>query len=123
MLYKVTQRANPLNREEKKFYAEPSWTREMNLKGLCTLISNACSINASDVRAVIEALIFQLPREVMNGTKIRLDDFGIFKLSFRSQGQEKESDVDAGKISNLHLIFTPSPELKETLSKTQFSKR
>ena len=123
MFYKITKRKNPLNQKEEKFYAEPSWTHEIGVRGLCALISNACSVNSSDVRAVIEALLFQLPRELMNGTKIRLDDFGIFKLSFRSEGQLEEKSVDASKIMNPHLIFTPGKELKAILAQTAYTKR
>lgn len=123
MLYRITKRANPLNRSEEKFYAEPTWSGELNLKGLCEVISNSSSVNRSDVRAVIETLIFQLPRELMNGMKVRLDDFGIFKLSFRSEGQETEDKVDASKINSIHLLFTPSTELKGTLKNTTFTKR
>lgn len=123
MLYKIIKRENPLNREESKFYAEPSWTNELGVKGLCTLISNSSSVNASDVRAVIESILFHLPRELMNGTKVRLDDFGIFKLSFHSEGQDDENLVDASKIKRPHIIFTPSTELKTALEETTYTKR
>ena len=123
MLYKIVKRINPLNREEVKFYAEPSWTNELGVKGLCELISNASSVNSSDVRAVLEAILFYLPRELMNGTKIRLDDFGIFKMSFHSEGQEDEKLVDASKISNPRILFLPGKELKSALENATYTKR
>ncbi|MEL3908400.1 MAG: hypothetical protein P1P64_05235 [Treponemataceae bacterium] len=52
---------------------------------------------------------------MINSNKIRLDDFGIFKLSFTSEGKEKADDVTANDIKNLKVIFTPSVELKNLL--------
>lgn len=63
-----------------------------------------------------------MPFYLKNSNKIRLDGFGIFKLSFSSEGHEKEEDVSAQDIKNLRVLFTPSPELKKELSDISFTK-
>lgn len=82
MEYKVIERANPQKREEKLFYPQPVWDKQITEDNLATEISYASSINAADIRAVIGSLMELLPRHLMNGETVKIDRFGIFRLCF-----------------------------------------
>ena len=124
MLYTVRKRLNPLNRtEEPKFYACPSWNGEVNIREISEEISHSSSINSADVKAVLESFLFHLPQHLMNGDTVRLDGFGLLGLSFHAKGQTVEKAVSVADISNVHINFRPSPEIKAKIKKTKFNRR
>lgn len=124
MQYTTTKRFNPLKREDgAKFYAMPYYGEEIDIRQLANEISKTCTLTPADVRAVIEILLDKMPFYLKNSNKIRLDGFGIFKLSFSSEGHEKEEDVSAQDIKNVRVLFTPSAELKKELSDISFTKK
>lgn len=48
---------NPLNNEESKFYATPQYMEELTITDLAKDISDACTLNATDVEAVLSSLV------------------------------------------------------------------
>ena len=116
MEYTVLQRANPLNRTEaKKFFASPIWSTVITIRTFAQEISKSCTLTATDVVAVLEAFMQLLPLFLKNGHVVRLGDFGIFRLSFSSMGQEIKDDVSAKDISNVRVLFRPGVQLKKEL--------
>ena len=57
-----------------------------------------------------------------NGQIVRLGDLGSVRVSFSSEGADKESDITANSITDARIIFTPSPRLKEMLKTLKFEK-
>lgn len=78
----------PLNTDEKKFYAAPQYMEELTVMDLAKDISDACTLNVTDVEAVLTSLVRKLPQYLNNGFKIQLGNFGRVKLSFSSKGFE-----------------------------------
>lgn len=64
-----------------------------------------------------------MPLFLKNSNRIRLDNFGIFKLSLSSKGKNKEEDVSTNDISAVHVLFTPSAKLKKELSDVTYTKK
>lgn len=122
MKYRIVKRINPLNNEESKFYAAPQYMEELTVNDLAKDISDACTLNVTDVEAVLTALVRKLPLYLKNGFKVQLGNFGRVKLSFSSKGSEKAEDVDSSNITNKRILFTPSTELKSEIDKASFSR-
>lgn len=122
MKYRITKRMNPLNNEESKFYAAPQYMEELTVGNLAKDISDACTLNVTDVEAVLTSLVRKLPLYLKNGFKIQLGNFGRVKLSFSSKGAEKAEDVDASFITNKRILLTPSSELKSEIDKASFTR-
>ena len=122
MKYRVIKRLNPLNTDEKKFYAAPQYMEELTVMDLAKDISDACTLNVTDVEAVLTSLVRKLPLYLKNGFKIQLGNFGRVKLSFSSKGFEKAEDVDASSITAKRILFTPSTELKSEIESVSFSR-
>ena len=95
---------------------------ELTVGDLAKDISDACTLNVTDVEAVLTSLVRKLPLYLKNGFKIQLGNFGRVKLSFSSKGSEKAEDVDASSITRKKILFTPSSELKTAIEKASFSK-
>lgn len=124
MLYSVVKRQNPLNRkEDSKFYATAKYGEEIDVRTLAKEISKSCTLTTTDIVAVIESFLDKLPGYLKKSNRIRLDRFGIFKLSFSSEGHEKEEDVSAADIKRTRILFTPCAELRHELSDVSYSKK
>ena len=113
---------NPLNNAESKFYAAPAYMEELTVRDLAKDISDACTLNVTDVEAVLTSLVRKLPMYLKSGFKIQLGSFGRVKLSFSSKGFEKAEDVDASSITSKRILFTPSSELKGEIEQASFTK-
>ena len=122
MKYRIVKRMNPLNNEESKFYAAPQYMEELTVGDLEKDISDACTLNVTDVEAVLTSLVRKLPMYLKNGFKIQLGNFGRVKLSFSSKGFEEAEDVDAAGITSKRILFTPSAELKSEVESASFSR-
>ena len=121
MKYRIAKRINPLNNES-KFYPAPQYMEELTLMDLAKDISDACTLNITDVDAVLTSLLRKLPMYLKSGFKIQLGNFGRMKLSFSSKGFDNPDDVDSSAITTKRIIFTPSTELKNEIESVSFSK-
>ena len=121
MKYRTAKRINPLNNES-KFYPAPQYMEELTLMDLAKDISDACTLNVTDVDAVLTSLLRKLPMYLKSGFKIQLGNFGRMKLSFSSKGFDNPDDVDSSAITTKRIIFTPSTELKTEIESVSFSK-
>lgn len=124
MMYSVKQRQNPLDREaDSKYYALTEYGEEIDVTKLAKEISKSCTLTPADVVAVIESFLDKMPEYLKSSNRIRLNKFGIFKLSFSSVGHEKAEDVSSNDIKNLRVLFTPSAEFKRELSDVSYTRK
>lgn len=122
MEYSTIQRANPQNRDEKLFYPQPIWGKQITEDNLASEISYACSVNASDIRAVIACLMELLPRHLMEGETVKLERLGIFRLGFDTKGEATEEAVSEKDILQAKILFRPDVKIKSKLKSTVYKK-
>ena len=121
MMYSVTKRQNPLNREaDSKYYVSAEYGEEIDVNALAKEISKSCTLTSADIVAVIESFLDKMPQYLKSSNRIRLNKFGIFKLSFSSIVPEKAEDVSSNDIN---VLFTPSSELKKELSDVNYTRK
>ena len=53
MKYRIVKRLNPQNNAESKFYVAPQYMEELTVGDLAKDISDACTLNVTDVEAVL----------------------------------------------------------------------
>ncbi|MBQ5569077.1 MAG: HU family DNA-binding protein [Treponema sp.] len=124
MMYSVTKRQNPLNREaDSKYCASAEYGEEIDVNALAKEISKSCTLTPADIVAVIESFLDKMPQYLKSSNRIRLNKFGIFKLSFSSIGHDKAEDVSSNDIKSLRVLFTPSAELKKELSDVSYTRK
>lgn len=124
MMYSVTKRQNPLDRQaDSKYYASAEYGEEIDVNALAKEISKSCTLTPADIVAVIQSFLDKMPQYLKSSNRIRLNKFGIFKLSFSSIGHEKAEDVSSNDIKNLRVLFTPSAELKKELSDVSYTRK
>lgn len=123
MMYSVKKRANPLKREESKFYATAEYSDEIDIRQLAAEISKSCSLHTADILAVIECFLDKIPEHLKNSNRIRLNDFAILKLSFSAKGQENEKDVTSNDITDVRVLFQPCSKLRKELSDVSYTRK
>lgn len=106
----------------KKFYARPIHTGEVSLEELSEDISHASSITQSDVYAVLQSLIREIPRIISRGSIVRLGNFGSFRLSTKSVGSDLEEEVTANNITNAKLLFYAGKQIQNVMQSLTFKK-
>ncbi len=106
----------------KKFYARPVHTGEISLEDLAADISHASSITESDVYAVLQSLIREIPRNISRGYIVRLGNMGSFRVSTRSTGSDLAEEVNSSNILSPKLLFHPGRQIKNAMNTLVFKK-
>ncbi|MBL1409155.1 HU family DNA-binding protein [Sphingobacterium faecale] len=106
----------------KKFYARPVHTGEVTLEELAADISHASSITESDVYAVLQSLIREIPRNISRGYIVRLRNMGSFRVTAKSTGSDLEEEVTTSNIFGPKLLFHPGRQIKSAMQTLVFKK-
>ena len=70
----------------------------------------------------MEAFLQVVPDKLAEGNIVELGDFGTFRVSVSSDGQENAEDVTARHITDVRVIFTPGKRFSQLLDDVQFQK-
>lgn len=121
MKYKLIQKANPLEPDsERKWYASPVKAGTINNYQLSKGIANKSFLARGAVINVIENMVDEIPRYLIEGYSVNLNNFGTLRLSLSSEGVENPEEFTAHNIKHRRVVFTPSQELKKILQKISF---
>ena len=120
---KASLRKNPQDKAAAaKYYAQVVLAPEMTQKQIVEQIEDRCTLTGSDIKAVLDALMTVIKRSLANGSPVRLGDLGSFRPSVSSQGSELAEKCTARTVKKARVIYVPSAEIKEAVSKYAFSK-
>jgi predicted histone-like DNA-binding protein len=121
MKYRVILKSNPNDpKGPKKKYANPVNAGKFTLKDFAKQISGRSSLTTGDIENVLTNFVEELPLFLKLGLSIKLGDFGTLRLSISSEGVDEDKDFTVAHIKGVRVIFTPSPEFKESLKNTTF---
>lgn len=117
MKYKMTQRANPQDRTQIKWYAAPVNEGRVTQREIASDIVELSSLSRGDISNVIESLITIVPRYLMLGRSVNLGDLGTLRISFGSEGVDQKEQFVPSMIKGVKVVFTPSVQLKDAIQK------
>lgn len=118
----IVKQINQLDRENSAFHATAFYSGEIGIRDLSKDISDACTLNVTDVEAVLTAWVRKVPVYLKNGFKIQLGSLGRIRLSFISTGCATAEDIDASTIREKRIIFTPCVEIKKEMEDASFTR-
>jgi predicted histone-like DNA-binding protein len=107
---------------KKKWYAAPVHRGEKGIDDITKSVEKISTASGADIRAVNYASVDVSVDFLADGYIVRLGDLGSVRITFSSNGVEKESDVVASIIKSVGYIFTPGPKLKELGNNIKFEK-
>ena len=100
---KPALRKNPQDKAAAaKYYAQVVLAPEMKQKQIVDQIADRCTLTGSDIKAVLDALMVVIKRNLANGSPVRLGDLGSFRPSVSGKGTEDASKCGA---DDCHLKY------------------
>ena len=115
MNYTIRQIASPIDRSSKLYYCVGTSSGVTGIREIARRISQSCTLTTVDIVAVLEGFLQYLPQYLIEGYSVKLSDFGILKLSLKSQGHLKAADCSTDDIMQVRVRFLPGTLLKNTL--------
>ena len=123
IIIKPSLRKNPQDKEAAgKYYAQVVLAPEMTQRQIIEQIADRCTLTGSDIKAVLDALMTVIKRNLANGSPIRLGDLGSFRPSVSGLGSATADKCTANTVKKARVIYVPSTEIKEAVASYAFSK-
>lgn len=97
-----------------KTYARAKSSGQCDMTKLCKLVSARSSMSSADVKAVLDSLNWVMDLELQAGNTVQLGEFGNFRLSISSNGEEEAENFTAANIRKTKIVFSPGKSLRLT---------
>ena len=117
--YVIQGKKNPLKKTEIKYYPQMAPSTPMTLAQLVKRVEKRSTVSSADVKAVLDALQYEVIEALENGNSVRLGDLGSFRLTMKSQGVETVAEAKkkgAQLIKKVNVQFTKSTTMRDTLT-------
>ena len=116
--YVIQAKRNPIKKDEVKYYPQMAPTTPMTLAQIIKRIEKRSTVSSADVKAVLDALQYEVIDALENGYSVRLGDLGSFRLSMKSEGMETAAEAKkkgAALIKQVNVQFTKSTAMRDAL--------
>ena len=122
---KVSQNKIKDSKSYGKWYGRVATTKTMTYQELCKHMSEHNSVYGEDVcLGVANKLQNCMLEQLLEGKKVQFGELGVFYLSVKSTGADKEEDFNLGiNINGLFLCFAPSRTDVNNLSSKMLKKK
>ena len=117
--YVIQGKKNPLKKTEIKYYPQMAPSTPMTLAQIVKRVEKRSTVSSDDVKAVLDALQYEVIEALENGNSVRLGDLGSFRLTMKSQGVETVAEAKkkgAQLIKKVNVQFTKSTTMRDTLT-------
>ena len=117
--YVIQEKKNPLKKTEIKYYPQMAPSTPMTLAQIVKRVEKRSTVSSADVKAVLDALQYEVIEALENGNSVRLGDLGSFRLTMKSQGVETVAEAKkkgAQLIKKVNVQFTKSTTMRDTLT-------
>ena len=114
MKIKIVERANPLKRDQKKYYANAVNAGRKTIHDIARSIAGRSSLTRGDIENVLSNFVDELPEYLADGFSVQLGSFGTIRLSLSSKSADRTEDFDIKSIKP-KIILTPGVEVKDSL--------
>ena len=104
--YIIQGKKNPLKKTEIKYYPQMAPSTPMTLAQIVKRVEKRSTVSSADVKAVLDALQYEVIEALENGNSVRLGDLGSFRLTMKSQGVETVAEA---KKKGAQLISPRAP--------------
>ena len=112
--FEIVGKKNPQKKTETKYYAQISESTPLTLADIVVLIEKRSTVSSPDIKAVLDALQFEIIQALKNGYSVRLGDLGSFHLTISSNGmatKEEAKKAGASLIKKVTVQFVKSAEM------------
>ncbi|MBC8626229.1 HU family DNA-binding protein [Alloprevotella sp. Lung230] len=117
--YVIRAKKNPLKKDVVKYYPQMAPTSPLTLDQIIKRVEKRSTVSSADVKAVLDALQYEVMEALASGSTVRLGDLGSFRLTMKSEGAETAAEAKrkgAQLIKRVNVQFTKSTTMRDTLS-------
>lgn len=121
--YNLVKRYDPSDPEKKAmlWYAAPAYRGVKDEDETAREATVDTTISKAEFKHVMEVASEKLIPSILSGISVTIGKIGKLRISFGSEGVENMADFDPQTmIKNVKFIFTPSSELKSSLTNLSF---
>ena len=115
--YVIQAKKNPQKKEEVKFYPQAAPTTPVTLAQIVKRIEKRSTVSSADVKAVLDALQYEVIEALENGNTVRLGDIGSFRLTIKAEGAvtaREAKGMGAKLIKQVNVQFTKSTVMRDS---------
>lgn len=119
MIKYVLRAKKNLRTKEVKIYPQMAPTTPVTLAQIVKRIEKRSTVSSADVKAVLDALQYEVIEALQNGNSVRLGDLGSFRLTIKANGSETSAEarkIGANAIKAVNVQFTKSTGMRDALS-------
>lgn len=116
--YVIRAKKNPIAKSV-KYYPQIAPTTPVTLAQIVKRIEKRSTVSSADVKAVLDALQYEVIDALQNGNSVRLGDLGSFRLSIKANGSDTSAEAKktgANAIKAINVQFTKSTAIRDALS-------
>ena len=115
--YVIQAKKNSLKKEEVKYYPQAAPTTPVTLAQIIKRIEKRSTVSSADVKAVLDALQYEVIDALENGNTVRLGDIGSFHLTIKAEGAATAAEAKtkgAKLIKKVNVQFTKSTAMRDS---------
>ena len=121
--YSVVPRINPREKNDPpKYYAQAQARGDVSLREMAERIQSTCTVQKTDVYAVLIALEDVVKEAIQNGEIVRLGELCTLQVGLSSKGTLTEKEYEDSNIKKARINFRPGPVLAGALETLSFTK-
>lgn len=99
-----------------RYYMLVAPVKPVELGDIAARIERTSTVSSADIKAVLDALQYEVREQIKAGHSVRLGDLGSFRPTIACKGMDKAEDLSVRNIKRVRVQFTPSATLEKELS-------
>ena len=116
----IRAKKNPLKRDQVKFYPQMAPGEPVMLRTIVGRIEKRSGVSSASVKAVLDALQYEILQTLADGNSVRLGDLASFRLTMHGEGvttAKEAKEKGANLIKRVSVRFTKSSAMRMALDK------
>ena len=116
----IRAKKNPLKKDQVKFYPQMTPGVPVMLRTIVGRIEKRSGVSSASVKAVLDALQYEILQTLSDGNSARLGDLGSFRLTMHGEGvttAKEAKEKGANLIKRVSVRFTKSSTMRMALDK------
>ena len=116
----IRVKKNPLKKDQVKFYLQMAPGVPVLLCTIVGRIEKRSGVSSASVKAVLDALQYEILQTLADGNSVRLGDLGSFRLTMHGEGvttAKEAKEKGANLIKRVSVRFTKSSTMRMALDK------
>ena len=102
-----------------KYYPQAAPSTPLTINQIVKRIEKRSTVSSADVKAVLDALQYEVIDALQNGNSVRLGDLGSFRLTIKAEGADTAAEAKkkgASLIKQVNVQFTKSAAMRDAFA-------